>query len=156
MLDGCRARGWSLAVAESCTGGLLVAALTSHSGSSEVVLGGVIAYADRVKTECLGVPRSLLAAHGAVSEPTALAMARGAAARLGADVGIGITGVAGPGRSGVKPPGLTYVAVRTPLAERARRLDRDRGREGNRAAAVSAALALALELLGAPRPPAGR
>ncbi len=92
-----RERGLRLAVAESCTGGMLGARLTAISGSSAVFQGGVIVYADAAKRTLLGVSEEVLAEHGAVSEPVAEAMARGVAARLGAEVGIGITGIAGPG-----------------------------------------------------------
>ena len=105
-------RGWTLAVAESCTGGLLGAALTSRAGSSRYFLGGVIAYANAVKAGLLGVPAAALERHGAVSAPVAAAMARGAAAALGATIGVGITGVAGPGGgTRRKPVGLVYIAV---------------------------------------------
>ncbi len=142
-----RSRGWTVAVAESCTGGLLGAALTAVPGSSAYVLGGVIAYDNAVKTGVLNVDTTLLAQHGAVSEEVASAMARGARQLLGADVGVGITGVGGPGaEEGGKPAGLVYVAVAGPTGERAVRLDEDRGREGNRAAAVAAALRILVNL----------
>ncbi len=145
-LAACRARRATVAVAESCTGGLLGAALTAVAGSSRVVVGGVIAYADRVKQEALGVPPGLLDAEGAVSSQVARAMAAGAAERLGATIGVGITGVAGPERSEAKPPGLVHIAVVAPWGERTLRLERDLGREGTRAAAVVAALGLLREL----------
>ena len=106
------AHSHTIAVAESCTGGLLGARLTAIPGSSAHVLGGVIAYANRIKVEQLGVPTELIAEHGAVSEPVARAMASGVRARLGADVGVGITGVAGPGGgSAEKPVGTVWIAV---------------------------------------------
>ena len=132
-----------IAVAESCTGGLLGAAMTAVPGSSAYVLGGVIAYADAVKTALLGVDDALIRTHGAVSEAVALAMATGVRERLGAEFGLAITGVAGPGSSEGKPAGLTWVAVAGPRAVHTRRLDGDQGREVNRAAAVRAALGLA-------------
>jgi PncC family amidohydrolase len=142
--DLLRRRGLRVAVAESCTGGLLGAALTSVPGSSDYVLGGVVAYADGVKTALLGVPTAMLRAHGAVSGEVARAMAEGARERLGADLAAAITGVAGPASEGTdKPPGLVFVAVAGPGGDtRVVRLDRDLGREGNRAAAVRAALNL--------------
>jgi PncC family amidohydrolase len=145
-----RARGLRIAVAESCTGGLLGAALTAVPGSSDYVLGGVIAYANQVKTALLGVDAALLAAHGAVSEEVARAMAEGVRTRLGAEVGAGITGVAGPSFDpGGKPAGLVWVAVAGPGEQvRAVKLGDDHGREGNRAAAVHAALRLAAEMVG--------
>src|SRR3979411_1791151 len=100
----------SIAVAESCTGGLLGAALTDVPGSSAYVLGGVISYADQVKVEQLGVPEATLRRYGAVSEQTAAAMATGVRQRLHADLGVSITGVAGPEAEaeGSKPAGLTF------------------------------------------------
>jgi len=106
-----RRSGRSLAVAESCTGGLLGAALTDVPGSSTYFLGGVISYADRVKVEQLGVPEATLRQHGAVSEQVAAAMASGVQRLLRADVGVSITGVAGPDAEGSKPVGLTFVGL---------------------------------------------
>jgi len=104
----------TLAVAESCTGGLLGAALTDVPGSSAYFLGGVISYADPVKVDQLGVPEATLHRYGAVSEQTAAAMASGVRQRLHADVGVSITGVAGPDAEGSKPAGLTYIGIATP------------------------------------------
>ena len=105
-------REHSIAVAESCTGGLLGGRLTAVPGSSRSVLGGVIAYDNRIKVEQLGVPAEVLAEHGAVSEPVARAMASGVRARFGAHVGVGVTGIAGPGGgSPEKPVGTVWVAV---------------------------------------------
>ena len=109
-----RRSGRSLAVAESCTGGLLGAALTDVPGSSTYFLGGVISYADRVKVEQLGVPEATLRQHGAVSEQVAAAMASGVQRLLRADVGVSITGVAGPEAEGSKPVGLTFVGIAAP------------------------------------------
>lgn len=112
VLELCRARRLRVSVAESCTGGLLGARLTSIAGSSDVVAGGVIAYANEVKTEALGVEPTVLQAEGAVSRRVALAMAAGVRTRLGTEVGIGITGVAGPGGgTAEKPVGLVWIAV---------------------------------------------
>ena len=141
-----RAHGWTVAVAESCTGGLLGAALTAVPGSSAYMVGGVIAYDNAVKTQLLGVEADLLARHGAVSEEVGAAMARGAREHLGADIGVGITGVAGPRSEGGKPAGLIYVAIAAPDTSRVVRLDGDRGREGNRANAVATALRLLREV----------
>lgn len=114
VLRELKAHAHTIAVAESCTGGLLGARLTAIPGSSHSVVGGIIAYDNRVKTSMLGVPSELLEAHGAVSEPVARAMAAGVRARLGADIGVAITGVAGPsGGSNEKPVGTVWIAVDT-------------------------------------------
>jgi nicotinamide-nucleotide amidase len=139
--------GLTIAVGESCTGGLLGAALTAVAGSSAYVRGGVIAYADDVKAEHLGVGRHLLATHGAVSPEVAEAMATGARMRYEADLGVGITGVAGPDASEHKPAGLVFVAVAGPASIRGIRLDTDAGRELNRAHAVEAALRLCRDVV---------
>ncbi len=136
-----REAGWTIAVAESCTGGLLGAVLTAVPGASDYVRGGVIAYADDVKQELVGVDQEILAGAGAVSEPVSAQMAEGARRRLQADVGVGITGVAGPGQPGeAKPAGLVFVAVASPVGLEVSRLQGDAGRETNRAAAVREAL----------------
>jgi nicotinamide-nucleotide amidase len=115
VLDQLRRRGQTLAVAESCTGGGLGAALAAVPGASDVLLGGVIAYANSVKEGLLGVPAALLEAHGAVSDPVAHAMAEGARRATGADWALAITGVAGPGGgSPEKSVGLVHIAVAGP------------------------------------------
>ncbi len=102
----------TIATAESCTGGLLAARLTELPGSSEYVLGAIVAYANEVKIAAAGVPAELIARHGAVSEEVAEALARGAIERVGADVGVGVTGVAGPGGgTPEKPVGLVWLTV---------------------------------------------
>ena len=112
MLTECAARDLTLAVAESCTGGMLGMRLTAVPGSSRVVQGGTIAYANAVKVRELDVSQSDLDAHGAVSEPVARAMATGARLRFGTNIGIGITGVAGPdGGTPEKPVGTVWVAI---------------------------------------------
>ena len=109
----CRDRGWTLATAESCTGGLVASRLTSIPGSSDVFCGSVVAYANEAKTELLGVEPDLIATHGAVSEPVANAMADGAMSRFGADTAIAITGIAGPGGgTDDKPVGTVCFTVR--------------------------------------------
>jgi PncC family amidohydrolase len=109
-----------LALAESCTGGLVADSVTDISGSSTFFVGGVVAYANEAKEKLLGVSPSLIAEHGAVSEAVALAMARGVRVRLGADVTLGITGIAGPGGATAnKPVGLVWLAVVGPWGERA-------------------------------------
>ena len=105
--------GRRIATAESCTGGLLAARLTERPGSSAYVAGGVVAYANEAKTELLGVAPDLLAAHGAVSEPVAAAMADGALNRFGADTAIAVTGIAGPaGGTADKPVGTVVFTVK--------------------------------------------
>jgi nicotinamide-nucleotide amidase len=108
------AMGKTVAVAESLTGGLVAAALTSVPGASVVVRGGVIAYATELKTALLGVPADLLARHGPVHPDVAAAMAAGARERLGATYGLATTGVAGPGPADGKPQGTVFVAVEGP------------------------------------------
>jgi nicotinamide-nucleotide amidase len=115
VLDLCRARRWTLGSAESCTGGLVAARLTSVPGSSDVFLGAVVAYADEVKRSELGVPAELLAEYGAVSPEVAEAMAKGARTRLGVDVAVSVTGIAGPGGgTEEKPVGLVYLHAEGP------------------------------------------
>jgi len=102
----------TVAVAESCTGGLLAERLTRVSGSSGYFLGGVVCYTNEMKTRWAGVPPELIAANGAVSRPVAQAMAEGVRARAGASIGMGITGIAGPtGGSHEKPVGLVFIAL---------------------------------------------
>ena len=116
-----RARGLTLATAESCTGGLVAARLTGIPGASDVFLGGVVAYANGVKEAELGVPAELIEEHGAVSPEVAAAMARGARERLGADVAVAVTGIAGPdGGTPEKPVGLVYLHVDGPDGGRGR------------------------------------
>jgi nicotinamide-nucleotide amidase len=108
-------RGLTIAAAESCTGGLLLSRLTDVPGSSAYVVGGAVAYANELKTLFASVPAALIAEHGAVSEPVAVAMAEGIRERTGASVGVGITGIAGPGGgSPQKPVGTVAIAVVTP------------------------------------------
>ncbi len=112
VLERCRALGYKLAVAESCTGGLLGERLTNIPGSSDVFLGGVIAYHNDVKLDLLGVRTEDLVEYGAVSEQVALQMASGVREKLGADVGVSVTGIAGPGGgTAEKPVGLVWIAV---------------------------------------------
>jgi len=100
------ARGWKIALAESCTGGMVCATLTELSGSSEWFERGYITYSNQAKTECLGVPAELIESYGAVSEPVARAMAQGAQRNAGANIGVSITGIAGPtGGTAEKPVG---------------------------------------------------
>jgi nicotinamide-nucleotide amidase len=111
-LDACRAKGLRIALAESCTGGLLGARLTAIPGSSDVLVGGVIAYANDVKVRELGVTQRVLDEHGAVSEPVVRQMASGVRAKFGVDVGLSISGVAGPGGGTPdKPVGLVWISA---------------------------------------------
>ncbi|MHB1342865.1 MAG: competence/damage-inducible protein A [Thermoleophilia bacterium] len=136
-----RDRGLTIAVAESCTGGLLAKRLTDHPGSSDYFVGGVVAYGDRLKSALLGVPPALIAEHGAVSEEVAAAMARGAREHLRADCAIATTGIAGPGGgSDDKPVGLTYVATAVDGDVEVRRFNMFRNREEIRERTVYAAL----------------
>jgi nicotinamide-nucleotide amidase len=113
--DALRQRGWQLSAAESCTGGLLMARLTEVAGASDYLAGGIVSYSNRSKVDLLGVDPRLIESHGAVSEPVAAAMAAGIRARSAAEVGIGITGIAGPGGgSAAKPVGTVCLAVETP------------------------------------------
>ncbi|MGH2849524.1 MAG: competence/damage-inducible protein A [Solirubrobacteraceae bacterium] len=121
-------RGLTVAVAESCTGGLMAGRLTARPGSSAFLLGGLVVYANEAKAELAGVPASLIEEHGAVSEEVAGALADGARERLGADIGIGITGVAGPdGGTLEKPVGLVYIALSGPDGRRTVRRAEQRG-----------------------------
>jgi nicotinamide-nucleotide amidase len=112
LLNGYRDRGWMIATAESCTGGLVAALLTEIAGSSAVVERGFVTYSNEAKSDLVGVPSELIASHGAVSEPVARAMAEGALARSRADVAVAITGIAGPGGgTGAKPVGLVHFGL---------------------------------------------
>ena len=112
LADGLRARGWMLASAESCTGGLIAAACTSLAGSSDWFERGFVTYSNAAKTELLGVPAALIAQHGAVSAEVARAMADGALSRSHAQLAVAVTGVAGPGGgTALKPVGTVWLAV---------------------------------------------
>jgi nicotinamide-nucleotide amidase len=141
VLDLCRARGLTIATGESCTGGMLGERLTAIPGSSDVVVGGVIAYSNEIKTALLGVDADLIATHGAVSEPVARAMAEGARDRLGASIGVGITGIAGPGGATPgKPVGTVDLAIAGPWPTEARRVQLIGDREEIRYRASQGAL----------------
>jgi nicotinamide-nucleotide amidase len=148
VLDLCREQGLTLATAESCTGGLVAARLTSVPGSSDVFVGGVVAYSNEVKARELGVPEATLEQFGAVSEEAAEAMTAGARERLGADVAVSVTGVAGPGGgTPEKPVGLVFLHAQGPSGSLARRLDFPGDREAIRGRATAAALHLVRTLL---------
>jgi nicotinamide-nucleotide amidase len=148
VLDLCRARGFTIATAESCTGGMVAARLTEVPGASDAFVGSIVAYADSVKGSELGVPQELLDLHGAVSAEAAAAMAHGVRTRLGADVGVAVTGVAGPGGgTEQKPVGLVFVHAAGPDAEEARRTEFPGDREMVRGRATAASLHLVRRLL---------
>jgi nicotinamide-nucleotide amidase len=148
VLDLCREQGLTLATAESCTGGMVAERLTSIPGSSEVFRGAIVAYADDVKAQELGVPADVLERHGAVSAETAAAMAAGARERLGADVAVSVTGVAGPGGgSADKPVGLVYLHAEAPPGARSADFVFPGDRAGVRRRAAVTALHLVRRLL---------
>ncbi len=135
------ARGWTVATAESCTGGLLAGRLTARPGSSSYVVGGLVVYANEAKSALAGVPIELIATQGAVSREVAEALAEGARTALGTDVGIGVTGIAGPdGGTPDKPVGTVHLALITPDGGRHRLLRLGGGRAGVRQRTVVAAL----------------
>jgi nicotinamide-nucleotide amidase len=146
VLAKCQQRGFTLATAESLTGGLVCAALTDIPGSSAVVRGGVISYATDLKASLLGVEADLLASRGAVDPDVARLMAEGAARALGADIGVATTGVAGPDPQDGIEPGVVYIAVAGALTGHAR-YEFPGGRNDVRAASVLAALGLLDSLL---------
>jgi nicotinamide-nucleotide amidase len=146
LLATCEARGWHLATAESCTGGLIIGCLTEITGSSNVVERGYVTYDNRAKQEVLGIPPELLASVGAVSEEVSRAMAAGARERAGVDLAIAVTGIAGPGgATPTKPVGLVHmaVAVREQPTLHAKEIFAG-DRSAVRLASVDAALALAM------------
>jgi nicotinamide-nucleotide amidase len=145
VLDACRVRGWRLATAESCTGGLIAATLTAIAGSSDVLDRGFVTYSNEAKTDLLGVAGALIAEHGAISEPVARAMAEGALSRSRATITIAVTGVAGPGGGSVeKPVGMMWFG----LAQRGAAVHSERVIfPGDRAAVREAAVAHAFALI---------
>jgi nicotinamide-nucleotide amidase len=149
VLDAARQRGLTLATAESCTGGMVAAELTAIPGSSDVFVGGAVTYSNRLKQLLVDVPEAVLAEHGAVSAETARGMAEGARRRLGADLAVAVTGVAGPGGgSEAKPVGLVYLHVSGADGERAREMRWGGRRQDVRLRATVAALHLLREHLG--------
>ena len=153
LQSACLARGLTVATAESCTGGAVASAITAVSGSSAYFRGGVVSYSNDAKRDLLDVPDAVLAAHGAVSAQTAVAMAAGAARRLGADVAVSTTGIAGPdGGSAEKPVGLVYIAVHDARGDDVRRFAWTGDRAANITDSVQAALDLLLTRIGAGEP----
>lgn len=147
VLETCRRRGWRVATAESCTGGLVAAALTAIPGASDVVDRGFVTYSNKAKMELLGISEATLAAHGAISGETALAMAKGAVSRAGVDLAVSITGIAGPGGGSTeKPVGLVYLGLATAVASRSERHVFPGDRDGIRHAAMIRALEMLQEL----------
>jgi nicotinamide-nucleotide amidase len=147
LLEACRQRGLRLAAAESCTGGLIAAALTAVPGSSDVFERGFVTYSNEAKIEMLGVPATLIAQHGAVSGEVARAMAEGALAHARADIAVAVTGIAGPGGgSSAKPVGLVHIACARRGGDTRHQECRfgDIGRDAVREATLDAAHALAL------------
>jgi len=141
-------RGWTLALGESCTGGLIAHRITEIPGSSEFFLGGVVAYSNPVKESLLNVQPETLEAVGAVSEETAREMARGAREVMRAAVGVSVTGIAGPGGATEgKPVGLTFISVSTPDGEWVERHVFEGDRHANKQASAEAALKLLLQVL---------
>ena len=148
VLELCRDQGLTLGTAESCTGGLVAARLTSIPGSSDVVRGGIVAYDNGIKETLLGVSPDLIAEHGAVSAEVAAAMAIGARERLGVDVAVSVTGIAGPGGgTPEKPVGLVFFHASGPMGEQALRFELPGEREWIRARATVSALHLVRRLL---------
>jgi PncC family amidohydrolase len=153
----CLGRGLTLALAESCTGGLVADAVTDVPGSSGYFVGGVVSYSDAAKEQQLGVPAEVIAAHGAVSAQVARAMAEGARSRFGSGVAASVTGIAGPdGGSDAKPVGLTYVAVADELGVDVRRFVWTGDRGANKQSSAEAVLQLLVERVGSPAPAGGQ
>ncbi|TMB95700.1 MAG: CinA family protein [Chloroflexi bacterium] len=142
-------RKLTIAVGESCTGGMLSTVLSTHDGASEIFQGGAVVYSNDAKTIFADVPPQLIASHGAVSSVVAGALARGARTRLRAKIGLGITGIAGPGGATPgKPVGLAYVAIDSDGHSAVKKFVWSFDRAGNRLASVGAALDLLEELVG--------
>jgi len=148
----CRERSVRLTTVESCTGGLVAHLITEIAGSSDYFIGGLVTYSNDLKVDLVDVPAEVLAAHGAVSAQVARAMADGARRRLGADVAVAVTGVAGPdGGTPAKPVGLTYVAVADADGDDVQRFVWDAHRSGNKRMSAAAALELVIARLSASR-----
>ena len=142
-----RERRLTITAAESCTGGLVCAALTALPGSSDYFLGGIVTYANGAKVMQLGVDEATLDRVGAVSEEVAEQMVRGVMALFGADVALSVTGIAGPGAEGSKPAGLTYIGIAFEDRVAVQEFHWTGDRSSNRAASVEAAIQMAVEIL---------
>ena len=150
LADALRQRGWRMASAESCTGGLIAAACTTVAGSSDWFERGFVTYSNEAKAGMLGVPPALIAAHGAVSEPVALAMARGALAHAPVQLAVAVTGIAGPGGAVAgKPVGTVWLAWGSASALLTARLQIPGDRDAERSASVPAALQRLLQAVSA-------
>lgn len=148
LVEALKARAITIATAESCTGGLLGKSITDVSGSSAVYPGGVISYCNRIKHEILGVEQALLDSLGPVSEPVARQMAEGVRRVIGADLGVGITGIAGPNSDDTgRPVGLVYIGASDGETTLVREYRFNGDRAAVRAQAAETAAELALELL---------
>ena len=146
LVARCRERGLRIATAESCTGGLVSARITSVPGASSVFMGGVVSYANEMKRDMLGVPQEVLERVGAVSAECAEAMAAGARLRLGADAAVSVTGIAGPdGGTPLKPVGLVFFGLATAAGVRAESRVFAGGRDAVRSQAAGHALSLLLQ-----------
>jgi PncC family amidohydrolase len=146
--ESLRKRGWTLATAESCTGGRIAHAITSIAGSSDYFQGGIVSYSNDAKVELLGVSRSTLERVGAVSRECAAEMARGARQALHANIGVSSTGIAGPGGATArKPVGLVYIGIATPDGDEVQELHLDGDRLAVIDGATLAALRMALDYL---------
>ena len=146
-----RKRGWMLSIAESCTGGLIGHRITNVPGSSDYFDGGVITYSNDAKRELLKVPEEIIRTYGAVSRQTAVAMAEGIRKLRGVEVGIGVTGIAGPaGGTAAKPVGLVYIALSSPVRVECKEFRFDGDREMIKLQASEAALNMIRRLLEEP------
>ncbi len=151
--ERCQAVDLTVATAESCTGGLVAHAITEVPGSSRYFRGAVVAYSDEVKIAELGVPAQVIAAHGAVSVQVARSMAAGVRERLGVDLAVAVTGIAGPGGATPgKPVGLTYIAIAGPGGETVQRLTWTGDRSENKRSSAASALELLLAAAEAAEP----
>lgn len=147
VISAFRDRGWSLAIGESCTGGLISATLTAQAGSSAVLDASIVAYSNEAKEALLGVPKAMMIEYGAVSAPVAECIAKAACEAVGSTVGLGVTGVAGPGGGTAdKPVGRVYLALSGPDHSESHTYDFSGDRDAVRSQTVREALGLLLGL----------